>query len=336
MELYNNRLRIIFKSLIFIGSIFLLVTGVNAILNDYKLISIIVLSMLASTLFNYFYYLLSDDIEKSCFYLGVNITILCLLLVISGGVKGSGMFWVYPLLSVLIFINPVKKGGCFSFLFVVLVSLFLFSPYRYYDYTFHFSIRFIVSLIATCVVCLVVCYINESLILNLKKSNKDLDEIANVDALTKLFNRTFLYKNIILNDRFDDLLSDNSVVLLIDIDCFKSINDKYGHDVGDEVLRQVSSILKKRTRDSDIVSRWGGEEFLVILRDLNINKSYKKAELIRKSIEEHRISFGMFNGSATVSIGVSAVKARLSANQIIKKADERLYLAKNQGRNKVF
>ncbi|WKY59154.1 GGDEF domain-containing protein [Vibrio sp. SNU_ST1] len=336
MELYNNRLRIIFKSLIFIGSIFLLVTGVNAILNDYKLISIIVLSMLASTLFNYFYYLLSDDIEKSCFYLGVNITILCLLLVISGGVKGSGMFWVYPLLSVLIFINPVKKGGCFSFLFVVLVSLFLFSPYRYYDYTFHFSIRFIVSLIATCVVCLVVCYINESLILNLKKSNKDLDEIANVDALTKLFNRTFLYKNIILNDRFDDLLSDNSVVLLIDIDCFKSINDKYGHDVGDEVLRQVSSILKKHTRDADIVSRWGGEEFLVILRDLNINKSYKKAELIRKSIEEHRISFGMFNGSATVSIGVSAVKARLSANQIIKKADERLYLAKNQGRNKVF
>lgn len=336
MELYNNRLRIIFKSLIFIGSIFLLVTGVNAILNDYKLISIIVLSMLASTLFNYFYYLLSDDIEKSCFYLGVNITILCLLLVISGGVKGSGMFWVYPLLSVLIFINPVKKGGCFSFLFVVLVSLFLFSPYRYYDYTFHFSIRFIVSLIATCVVCLVVCYINESLILNLKKSNKDLDEIANVDALTKLFNRTFLYKNIILNDRFDALLSDNSVVLLIDIDCFKSINDKYGHDVGDEVLRQVSSILKKHTRDVDIVSRWGGEEFLVILRDLNINKSYKKAELIRKSIEEHRISFGMFNGSATVSIGVSAVKARLSANQIIKKADERLYLAKNQGRNKVF
>lgn len=152
------------------------------------------------------------------------------------------------------------------------------------------------------------------------------------DALTKLHNRHFL--TTISHTFFTDKLS----ILLIDIDFFKLVNDKYGHDIGDKVLETVARKLLAATRLDDKVIRYGGEEFLVLIKSVEDKKKVLKiAERIRASIEKDPIRINdSLNINITVSIGANlSVKSFCTMEKAIKKADEMLYQAKNSGRNKV-
>ena len=127
-------------------------------------------------------------------------------------------------------------------------------------------------------------------------------------------------------------------VLMIDIDKFKNINDTYGHDVGDEVIKLLANSLIEHVRQSDIVVRLGGEEFVAILPDSDIDNAQIKAEDIRKIIEN--LEFKLENSTMikfTVSIGVSnyEIDNDYSFDKVLKKSDEALYEAKESGRNKV-
>lgn len=120
-------------------------------------------------------------------------------------------------------------------------------------------------------------------------------------------------------------------VVAIDIDHFKKVNDEYGHDVGDKALREVSAIIQACVRDTDIASRWGGEEFIVVLPDTDTRAATVIAERIRAAIE-----IGMTDPKVTVSCGVSSLSdVTHSVGSIIKKADDMLYTAKHAGRNRV-
>jgi len=125
---------------------------------------------------------------------------------------------------------------------------------------------------------------------------------------------------------------------MIDIDNFKKINDTYGHDVGDEVLKFLSQNLIKYLRQSDVIARLGGEEFAVLLPDSNIEHAKNKAEDIRKNIE--RLEIKLEDETVikfTVSIGVSSYDLAKGSefNALLKKSDEALYKAKESGRNTV-
>ncbi len=122
--------------------------------------------------------------------------------------------------------------------------------------------------------------------------------------------------------------------LFLDIDHFKSINDTYGHDVGDEVLKTVADTLKKDLRVGDIVARWGGEEFIAILLGANEEQAKMKAEQIRAEVE--KIVFEKPEGlKVTISIGVSEFEDGKTFEDLVKHADEALYASKQNGRNKV-
>ena len=160
---------------------------------------------------------------------------------------------------------------------------------------------------------------------------KRLKNLANTDPLTKLLNRR----------RFDELVSieygialeDGSPlsIIFLDIDHFKNVNDNYGHSSGDEVLQEIAKIVKHGVRDTDIVARWGGEEFTIILPLTTKDKAYDIAEKIRKRVESHMF-LAVFN--VTASFGVSQLECDENIEKLLKRADDALFLAKESGRNR--
>ncbi len=157
------------------------------------------------------------------------------------------------------------------------------------------------------------------------------------DVLTGLYNR-YAFKEILRQEidraqRYDRHLS----LLMIDIDHFKSVNDLFGHVIGDQVLEEFSDILKSAFRKTDIITRFGGEEFAIILPETTIGHATMLAERIRKSIEEYNYSHLVGKKKITVSIGISNyhTPGQKSDATLIHSADKALFAAKKEGRNKV-
>ncbi|MBF0564480.1 MAG: diguanylate cyclase [Nitrospirae bacterium] len=174
-------------------------------------------------------------------------------------------------------------------------------------------------------------------VLEAKTFMEMLREQSLVDQLTGLFNRRFLDE---VNLKIcSQTLRRNTIlgILMIDIDFFKQVNDTYGHDVGDKVLRKIASIIKNSVRESDIVVRYGGEEIIVLLVDVIEGRSFEVAEKIRQKIQDESIEFPGGVLKKTVSIGVSEYpKSADKFWQCVKYADTVLYKAKEDGRNKVY
>lgn len=123
-------------------------------------------------------------------------------------------------------------------------------------------------------------------------------------------------------------------LILIDIDNFKKINDTYGHDFGDRVLRKVGEMLKKNIRRIDNVFRWGGEEFLILMKGVNLKQCYIIAERLRELAKSIEISpFG--TGIVTISAGIDGTPPYISMDELLNRADKALYMAKKRGKNMV-
>ena len=182
-------------------------------------------------------------------------------------------------------------------------------------------------------------YINESTpSIEVKLLMNALQESAFQDSLTGLYNRKFLEehsKKLILQAKRENF---NIGVLLLDMDHFKAVNDEYGHDIGDKVLKELSRILNETVRESDIVIRYGGEEFVILLVNVKTEEdAFNVAEKIRIRVQDNEID--IYAGTKlrkTVSIGLSMYPEDSSTfESVIKNADIALYEAKNQGRNQV-
>ncbi len=181
-------------------------------------------------------------------------------------------------------------------------------------------------------------YIAEALpILQSRRLARKLEELATKDQLTGLCNRRYLetsLQQIVAGIRRRDSMLG---ILMCDIDFFKKTNDTYGHDIGDDVLRALAQIFLKCVRESDMIIRFGGEEFLILLLDCKAGVAEETAEKIRSTVEKYE--FPLHNGSIkkTLSIGVAEFTAQESENiwETIKFADVALYEAKNRGRNQV-
>ncbi len=162
--------------------------------------------------------------------------------------------------------------------------------------------------------------------------NEELEFLANRDPMTLCLNRRSLDR------QFDALFTKAKLegsklsCMMVDIDLFKTVNDRFGHSIGDQVIKSVADILKNCTRDSDLVSRYGGEEFCIILPGLELEKGAEIAERIRGDIEKN-LCAGV---KITVSLGVSSLEQNVGKpDELIIQADKALYAAKTGGRNRV-
>jgi len=162
------------------------------------------------------------------------------------------------------------------------------------------------------------------------------------DPLTRIYNRRYLDRRleeeVVRSKRYSLDLS----VLMLDIDHFKKINDKYGHQAGDVTLSILGSLIKTALRDSDLVARYGGEEFLIICTGTPIDEASSVAERLRQLVESYQIKIpDSSDGGQTIQINISIGAASLSAGvdskeKLIQAADQALYRAKREGRNRVI
>lgn len=125
----------------------------------------------------------------------------------------------------------------------------------------------------------------------------------------------------------------NFIIVIGDIDNFKLINDTYGHKVGDKVLKFIGSILNDSIRDTDIVGRYGGEEFIICLLENDLDNAYKTVERIRNKIEDTMIDIGNDKISITMTFGISNYNINKTYEETVEEADKALYIGKTNGRN---
>lgn len=159
-----------------------------------------------------------------------------------------------------------------------------------------------------------------------------IEYLANHDRLTSAYNRyyfdNFFDREFLLSTRQERSFA----IIMCDIDHFKSVNDRFGHGIGDEVLKAVAQIIRENSRSTDVVARFGGEEFILLAIGDSKSGYFTYAEKIRKAVEEAVFTDGL---KVTISIGVSCYAQGMTKMQILEKADEALYQAKRNGRNQV-
>jgi diguanylate cyclase (GGDEF)-like protein len=166
--------------------------------------------------------------------------------------------------------------------------------------------------------------------LALMNYKKIQEEFTTKDYLTGLYNRYKLDESLEYKLMQSKRYSTVFGIIMIDIDYFKTINDNYGHQAGDIILKEFAKILKDNSRETDIVGRWGGEEFLIIVENIDKDNILKLAEKLRVIVENYNFSFVK---NKTASFGVSVYSPGDDITSIVNKADKALYNAKDSGRN---
>ncbi len=171
----------------------------------------------------------------------------------------------------------------------------------------------------------------------LEEKNRQLENLAITDGLTGIYNYRFFHNK--LKEEFERAKRYETPLacIMIDLDFFKNINDKYGHMTGDAILTELAVIIMQNIRKNDVFARYGGEEFVLLLPHTSENGAYNEAERIRKSIEEHFFSGVNAKGVITISLGIANYPATYinTPEDLIKFADIALYDAKRNGRNRV-
>ena len=169
-----------------------------------------------------------------------------------------------------------------------------------------------------------------------KADEEQLERLATIDAPTGLYNRRAILGK--LNDlinsanRYREALS----LIMLDIDHFKEINDRYGHLTGDDVLEEIASSVRHNVRDTDVVGRYGGEEFIILLPKTNLYSAWVVAERLRGIIHNTQMKGSVGNMfTVTISQGLADWEPPENASSLISRAEEALYRAKEKGRNRV-
>ncbi|MDP5292866.1 diguanylate cyclase [Oceanimonas sp. CHS3-5] len=166
----------------------------------------------------------------------------------------------------------------------------------------------------------------------LERKNRELERVSTTDALTGLANRGHMEQLLAREIHRYQRYGTGFAVVMLDVDHFKQVNDSCGHAVGDQVLRRLAALMREHTRRSDCPGRWGGEEFLILCPNTDVEGAYRLAEALRRRIEQE--AFPVI-GRRTCSFGVTAIGPGDQAREMLTRADEALYRAKSGGRNRV-
>jgi len=315
---------------------------INSSLKNYTLVKLDAFLVLLSSL-SLYYLFVKKRIEFAAL---VATTMLFAFLILFSFITknhGFGLVWTlcYPL-----FVIPIlgtRKGLLMILLFYLILVPIVYSGIGDWDNGFWSKTAFLRFFMVSLTVVFIAYFFESSSVAAYKtvmaireKEQSYLRELENLsvtDQLTGLNNRRYFDKQFQLEfakvQRYGSKLS----LIMLDIDHFKNINDQHGHQIGDEALKEFSNLLKNKIRATDILSRWGGEEFIILLPETSISNAAIIAEKLRVSIAKRDFKIV---GRLTASLGVSQVFSKEGGNrEAILNADNALYDAKRQGRNKV-
>jgi len=321
----------------------------NAYINNYALAFLIILfsGHMVGSLF------LIPTIQKTyLLYHGANLlyAFLILYMVFHADSENSRILWAYIYPVGIIFLFGHRLGFLWSCLLLgMIIGLFLVVPEIHTIYSIPFQVRFGISYLVVAIISSWVEYhgsrSHQALLLEQKLLNeeierrkilgKELQRLAKTDPLTSLYNRGYFFeaaeKELNRTQRYNTSIC----LAILDIDHFKRINDTYGHPVGDVVLQAIAKHCLLNVRETDLVARLGGEEFAFLLLHVNADEARIKMDTLRREISEIKVPYdGGKTLSVTVSIGLALYTPSIKQfDDLYIQADEKLYEAKNAGRN---
>lgn len=248
-----------------------------------------------------------------------------------------GILWCYLFPPVAFFTLGFRKGIISTALFFTgaLFVLFIHPENAVDPVTGKIYFQFITSFLALTTMVMVYEYSTSYFRKHLIRLYFDLDKMARTDELTGLLNRREMQSRFEYEEKRSMRTGEKFAIVMADIDYFKQVNDNYGHNAGDYVLREVSNIMRRMVRRSDVVARWGGEEFILLLPRTGLRGARIVSEKIRREIEIHKFLYEGKDMSVTMSLGMEVYEGEASIDDTIKLADQFLYIAKQRGRNRV-
>ena len=264
---------------------------------------------------------------------------LCFYLICSGGQDKTGPLWILVLPMLSLYVLGLRSGAVVHLISSVIFIVLLFVPglpVVKVDYSIYFKTRLIGVFAMVSFMSFFYEYSRRRTQLQLQEMAEKFEFYAKTDELTGLMNRRDMLERLENEVARFKRSKDPFSIILSDIDHFKLVNDNYGHDCGDYVLKETAVIMKDALRKQDYVARWGGEEFLIFLPNTGPAGAAVVAETIRHSISEFRFDYQGHQFGITMSFGVCSPSDAAETAAFIKMADENLYCAKNNGRNLVI
>lgn len=288
----------------------------------------------------------SNGRQNLAFILGiVESGIFCVLSIAALGWNCGAYFSLIVLLPIILVNSNLAFALRISlgiFITVVLMLLFILSRILGLDALatpFYQDLLFGLNLLQGCGILILITTTVESVKLSSQEeivlANEQLLTLANTDSLTGLLNRRYMMSEIETEKINVDRGGMSFTLIMIDVDNFKQINDQYGHDGGDFVLVTLAEKIKFGLRKNDLISRWGGDEFLIMLPEVELATSQIVAEKIRKRILNSPFIFHETDIPVTITLGVSQCDRNTGIGSSLRKADLALYKGKQGGKNRI-
>ncbi|WNO59691.1 GGDEF domain-containing protein [Rheinheimera sp. MMS21-TC3] len=282
----------------------------------------------------YFHY--SKNLNLACIIQAILASLFVLGLVYLGGFNNTALYWVFPFPAILFGLLGVRNALIGSAILVSALAIMLFVPDLILaNYKESEQSRFITSLIIVVLVSWINDFFREKSHqeMFLLQHNKELQ--ANTDPLTELVNRRFIDASLRNDFKLHPEQFFPLSIITCDLDHFKQLNDQFGHQAGDIVLKQVAELFRTQLRQQDIACRTGGEEFLLFLPKTIKADAFKVAEKIREKISKQSIINNETDYKITASFGIADCYNHLQVDTAIALADQQLYQSKRNGRNQI-
>lgn len=186
--------------------------------------------------------------------------------------------------------------------------------------------------------CKIFDFVEDKTVSKLKKTLSEINRLIVIDELTKCYNRRYINEKLPIDIESAKANKLPLSIAMIDIDYFKLINDKYGHLLGDLVLKDIIDVIKNNIRrKNDWIARYGGEEFLILFKDSSKEDAYNLSKRIKSVVENSIFKYDDIEINITISIGIASLSSEIDdMDKLIRKADENLYKAKRSGRNYII
>ena len=272
----------------------------------------------------------------------VTVAAVCFNVGLIGWNSGIQHFLFVLVLIDLIFTCRNRWNQCAVVLFLCVIRLALYFYCRMYAATIQLQIFYDIFLqVFTTVAVFFMLYLNGMMLARdsqiierkLMKYNKELQRAANTDMLTKLWNRLFLMQYMEKKVASPDIFMS---IAIGDIDFFKKVNDTYGHECGDEVLRTLAAVFKKEMEGHGVVARWGGEEFIFVFEGVNGDEAMVLLDHLQRVVRDTVINYEGLQLKVTMTFGLVEYNTKLRLDENINIADERLYIGKEKGRDRII
>lgn len=337
----TNRRILVVNLFSLVGVAITLLLGIRAlVVADWPLAALLLISAMIFAAAQITQQIMNNQVGR---IIGMCMLLSCLMLlmaflIVTGGASNTGPLWIYTVPPITLFFAGFRRGLMIVCGFALLMSIILFTPHDALlitSYSMAFKTRLLLSFMTITFLSAFYEYSRETSYEKAVTLREKFEQQALHDQLTGLPNRRGAYAHIDQERRRMRRSGRPMSLILADIDHFKAINDGFGHSTGDVVLQRVATLFVDRLRAQDVVSRWGGEEFLFVLPDTPEQSAVYVAEHLRSALASLPVFVDGNAHNVTASFGVCEFNLDAELDRALSLADTALYKAKDAGRNRV-